>query len=123
MLILLLVGFLLKKGLAWRSARRRRQAWVDALDTLNRAHSPSEQPHEYLAGLNKLFRAIALKAFPDTACTRLQGEEWVAFIVALMPDRNDDSLQALASGPYEPLPHFDANSLNDSARTWVSLYG
>jgi len=123
MLVFLVFAFLLKKWLAWKSIKRRRHAWVEALDTLNREHDPLQQPREYLAGLNQLFRAVALKAFPGTACARLQGKEWVAFIVALMPDQNDDSLLVLASGPYERLPHFDAVSLNESARSWVKLYG
>jgi len=123
LLVFLVFAFLLKKWLAWRSVRHRRQAWVAALEILNREHDPAQQPREYLAGLNQLFRAVALKAFPGTACVRLQGKEWVAFIVALMPDQGDDSLQVLASGPYEPLPHFDAVALNESARSWVNLYG
>lgn len=123
LLVFLVFAFLLRKGLAWRSARRRRHAWVEALETLNLEYDPAQQPREYLAGLNQLFRAVALKAFPETTCARLQGREWVAFIVALMPDQNDDSLQVLASGPYEPLPHFDALALKESARIWVKLYG
>jgi hypothetical protein len=122
-LILLIFVYLLKKWLTWRSVRRRRKAWVEALDRLNRECDPSQQPHEYLAGLNQLFRAVALRAFPGTACARLQGQEWVAFIMALMPDQIDESLLALASGPYESLPDFDEVSLNKGARTWVKLYG
>lgn len=105
------------------SARKRRTAWLEALDDINREYDPSVQPHEFLAGLNRLFRAVALKAFPDTVCARLQGEDWVSFIVRQMPDHNEESLLALASGPYESLPSFDAALLNQSARTWVNLYG
>lgn len=123
LLVLLILAYLLKKVLAWRAVRRRRRAWVEALEALNREHDPLQQPHQYLAGLNQLFRAVALKAFPGTTCARLQGEEWVAFITALMPDQQAANLQALATGPYEPLPHFDASSMNECARTWVTLYG
>jgi len=123
LLVVLLCAYLLKKWLAWRSVRRRHQAWAEALEALNREHDPVQQPHQYLAGLNQLFRAVALKAFPGTSCARLQGEEWVAFIAALMPDEQEGNLKALASGPYESLPQFDAYSLNESARTWVKLYG
>jgi len=121
--VLLILALLLKKWLAWRSVRNRRHAWTQALATLNKDIDPVEKPHDYLSGINQLFRAVALKAFPDTACARLQGTEWVAFIAALLPDQSDDSLQALASGPYESLPRFDAASLNQSARIWVNLYG
>jgi hypothetical protein len=123
LLVLLLMAWVLKKWLAWQSARKRRAAWLEALDRINREHDPSEQPHEFLAGLNRLFRAVALKAFPDNGCARLQGEQWVSFIVKQMPDQNEESLLALARGPYECLPRFDAALLNQSARAWVSLYG
>jgi hypothetical protein len=121
---LLVILFALRKLFAWLAVRRRRKAWLHVLEKLNRDHDPLQHPHEYLAGLNRLFRAIAVKAFPGTACARLQGEEWVAFITALMPERSAPGcLAALASGPYEPLPGVEAAKLNESARTWVSLYG
>lgn len=123
LLVLLFMAYLVKKWLAWRSARLRRAAWLEALDRLNTEHDPRVQPQQFLAGLNRLFRAVALKAFPDTACARLQGENWVSFIVSQMPDHTDENLLALASGPYESLPEFDAASLNRSARAWVDLYG
>lgn len=106
------------------TTHKRRQAWMQALDAIDRELDPERDAHNYLAGLNCLFRAVALKAFPGTGCARLQGEEWVLFIGSLLPENADDSsLSALAHGPYEPLPNFDARSLNDLARTWVRLYG
>jgi hypothetical protein len=123
-ILLLLVAFVFRKLLNWQSARRRRRAWLSALDELNREHDPNQHPHEYLAGLNRLFRAVAVKAFPGTSCVRLQGEEWVAFITSLMPEQDTgECLHALASGPYKPLPHFEASTLNKSASSWVNLYG
>jgi len=122
--VLLLLMVLVRKMLGWLSVRRRRKAWLEALDQLIREHDSRQQPHEYLASLNRLFRAVALKAFPGTACARLQGDEWVAFIASLMPENETGvCLGALARGPYEPLPQFDASALNDRARTWVKLYG
>ena len=123
-ILLLLLALVLRKTVNRLSVRRRRKAWLRALEDLNREYDPVQQPHEYLAGLNRLFRAVAVKAFPGTACARLQGEEWVAFIAALMPGQEAaDQLGALASGPYEPLPRFEASSPNASARTWVHPYG
>ena len=123
-ILLLLLALVLRKTVRWLCVRRRRKAWLRALEDLNRDYDPVQQPHEYLAGLNRLFRAVAVKAFPGTACARLQGEQWVAFIAALMPGQEaDENLGALASGPYEPLPRFEASSLNASASTWVKLYG
>jgi len=122
-ILLLVLAFVLRKLTGWLSVRRRRKAWLRALEDLNREYDPAQHPHEYLAGLNRLFRAVAVKAFPGTACARLQGEEWVAFIASLMPEGSADKMGALASGPYEPLPSFEAASLNAGASTWVNLYG
>ena len=107
----------------WKASRRRR-AWLQALGDLERQWDPGTHPHEYLAALNRLFRAVALKAFPDSPCGRLQGEEWVAFLrSSLRGGGTETSLAALARGPYEPLPEFDAPALREQARTWVKLYG
>lgn len=123
-ILLLALAFVLRRLLGWLAVRRRRKTWLRLLEELSHEHDPAGQPHEYLAGLNRLFRAVAVRAFPNTACARLQGEEWVAFIAALMPDNGaSESLHALASGPYEPAPRFEAAALNESARVWVNLYG
>ncbi|HET6592906.1 MAG TPA: DUF4381 domain-containing protein [Xanthomonadales bacterium] len=118
-------AFYLLRALARKAAaRRRRRAWMQALEAVERAWDPGSQPHDYLAGLNRLFRAVALKAFPDARCGRLQGEEWVAFIRAMLPEgAGAPCLAALARGPYEPVPHFDATALREHARLWVKLYG
>jgi len=117
--------FLLMRALVRRLfVLRRRRAWLRVVDELEGRWDPDAQPHEYLAALNRLFRAVALKAFPGTPCSRLQGEEWVAFIRGRLPGgRGGQSLDALAHGPYEPLPEFDAPALREQARTWVKLHG
>jgi len=107
----------------WQAIYRRRRLYA-ALNEINSEFDPSDKPHEYIAQMNRLFRAVALRAFPDTACVRLQGSEWVGFIKSLLPDKcQTDGLAALASGPYQPHPDFDPASLNKLAKTWVSKYG
>lgn len=127
LLAVLVLGLLLLalRAVAARLAlRRRRRQWLRELEALQERHDARRDPHEYLAGVNRLFRAVAVQAFPGTACARLQGREWVDFIVSLLPERDSPgSLQALAQGPYEPLPEFDAQALDEQARTWVRLYG
>jgi len=123
---LVVLGLYLLARAGWRRllARRRRHAWLQALAAVDRQWDPHSQPQEYLAGMNRLFRAVALKAFPDSACGRLQGDEWVAFIRSQLPEGATPScLAALASGPYEPLPEFDAPALREQARAWVNLHG
>ena len=121
LLLIVVAARFLKLKLA---TRKRRREWLRALDAIGRELDPQRDAHQYLAGLNRLFRAVALKAFPGTGCAGLQGEEWVKFIRSLLPEHTDDSsLSSLARGPYEPVPHFDARSLDEHARTWVRLYG
>ncbi len=123
-ILLLVLFYLMRKLLNWQASRRRRRAWLRELDELSRDHDPLAHPREYLAGLNRLFRAVAIKAFPGTACGRLQGKPWVNWIRTLLPETSDnDGLEALASGPYEPAPGFDADALNELAKTWVKKYG
>jgi hypothetical protein len=123
-LLALVLVLLLRKLMYWQSIRNRRKTWLRELETISRAHDPANSPHEYLAGMNRLFRAVAVKSFPGTASARLQGEPWVAWIRALLPEKTEtEALSALARGPYEAVPAFDAKALQNLARMWVKLYG
>lgn len=124
LLLAALLAFALRYGYQrWRVVRRRGRL-LAALEQIGKEIDPASAPHEYLARMNKLFRVIALRAFPGTACVRLQGMEWVRFLQSLMPEgAAAASLSALASGPYEPHPQFDVNSLRQLAQTWVRKYG
>jgi hypothetical protein len=124
LLLAAVLGFSLRILAVRIAHHRRKRSWIGVLDRLNRRCDPEQQPQAYLAGINRMFRAVALRAFPQAPCARLQGQEWVAFIRSMMPDGTDpDCLRALASGPYEASPQFDAAALRRSARTWVKLYG
>jgi hypothetical protein len=122
--LLLLLFFAFRYVKLKLAVRSRRREWLLALDAIGQEFDPEQDAHEYLASLNRLFRSVALKAFPGTACASLQGEEWVNFISSLLPDDAEvSSLSALARGPYEPGPEFSARALDEHARTWVGLYG
>lgn len=124
LLLFVALAFVARSVARRLAALRRRRRWLQALRKLEHMHDPEARPREYLAGLNRLFRAVALQAFPATACARLQGEEWVAFIRSLLPESQDAGcLSALATGPYEPLPEFDAAALGEQATDWVRRYG
>jgi hypothetical protein len=106
------------------AVRRRRRAWMAELDSIAEQFNPEASPHEYLAAVNRLFRAVALRAFPDTHCAKLEGEAWVAFISGLMPEGEAASgLAVLARGPYAPAPDFDPALLKRLAASWVEQYG
>jgi hypothetical protein len=107
----------------WRIMRRRGRL-LAALERIGQEIDPEVNPQEYLASMNKLFRVVALRAFPGTVCVRLQGTEWVHFLQSLLPEGSPSaSLAVLASGPYEPSPQFDVNSMRQLANTWVKKYG
>lgn len=123
--VVLVVLLVLARHLAARLAlRRRRRAWLAELDALRRRHDPRQAPQEYLAGMNRLFRAVAMRAFPGTACARLEGEAWVAFLSGHMPEEEAlEPLRVLARGPYEAVPSFDDAALQRLAATWVERHG
>lgn len=121
-LVLLALGlrFLARR---W-SALRQRRRYLAALDALERNVDPAAQPREFLAQINRLFRAVALRAFPGRDSARLQGGEWVRFIRSRLPGAAATrGLEALASGPYQPQPEFDAQAVRAAARAWVQRHG
>jgi hypothetical protein len=123
-LALVLLTLVVRYGLQKWRIRIRQKRLVNALDSIPGEFNPAEMPHEYLAQMNKLFRVVALRAFPGTASARLQGAEWVTFIQSLLPENPASaSLAALATGPYQPSPEFDADALQQLARTWIKRYG
>lgn len=122
-LLLVVVAWGLARAIARLRDHLRRRRLLRQLDALAETCDPRTQPAAYLAALNRVFRTIALRAFPDSGCGRLQGEAWVAFIRARLPGESADGLDALASGPYRRSPEFDASELRARARTWVARYG
>lgn len=124
LLAVVLLTLLARAGLRRLALARRRRAWLRALDELAAQHDPAREPQAWLAELNRLFRAVALRAFPGAGCARLEGEAWVAFLSGLLPENMDhEPLSALASGPYEARPRFDAAALRELAVAWVKRHG
>ena len=96
-------------------------AWVDHL---NNTVDAEREPQVWLATLNRIFKLVALRAFPDQHCAVLAGQDWVDFLAVQIGDPNAmDSLTALASGPYDPAPRFDAEALSELTRFWIRRYG
>jgi hypothetical protein len=124
LVLLLLVSVTVRFLLRRAALRRRRRTWLLELSRLAQEHQQHADPGAYLAGLNRLFRAVALRAFPGSGCARLEGESWVAFLTGLLPeDADTENLAALARGPYQPAPEFEVKSLERLARLWVERYG
>lgn len=123
-LLLLVLAWLGRRGLArLRNHQRRKQmlAWVEHL---NSAMDPAKEPQAYLSTLNRIFKLVALRAFPDRHCAVLAGQEWVDFLVGQFGDAAAAGpLAALATGPYDPAPRFDAGELSHLTRLWIRKYG
>ena len=123
-IIIALLVYVLVKILAALRIKLRRRRLLTELDQLSTTFDPDTQAAGYLAALNRLFRAIALRAFPDSHCARLQGSAWVTFIRERLPTHVDASgLDILETGPYRPGPAFDAVQLQAAARQWVLKHG
>jgi hypothetical protein len=122
LLVLLLVA--LVKLIRKMRVRIRRRRLLGELDGLAETFDPRTRPADYLAALNRLFRGVALRAFPGSGCGRLEGEAWVAFIRGRLDEAGDLSgLEALETGPYQERPEFEPGQLQDLARQWVLSYG
>jgi len=123
-LLLALLLWLLRLASKCWSIRKRRARLLAALDRIQNQFDPAAPANEYLSELNRLFRVVAIRAFPGTASSRLQGAAWVEFMRSLLPDgSNTESLAALETGPYQPEPEFDAAGLYAVAKEWIKRYG
>lgn len=103
---------------------QRRQQMLGWIDHLNAMIDPQKDPHAYLATLNRVFKVVALRAFPEQRCALMAGHEWTEFLHQHLPARQpDEALSVLASGPYQPAPQFDADSISELARVWIKQHG
>jgi hypothetical protein len=123
-LLLLALAWGVRRYLVARSRRLRRQRLLDHLDMLAQTVSPEREPRAFLAAVNALLKLVALRAFPERDCAPMRGAEWVAFLSSgLADDSAMPALEALAEGPYQPQPRFDADSLASVARQWIRRHG
>ena len=124
LLVLVLLVWLGRRVLArYRLHQRRKQmlAWVDHL---NANIDPDRDPQAYLSTLNRIFKLVALRAFPDQQCAVLNGQEWAGFLIQRMQNMpSADSLSVLASGPYDPAPRFDPDQMSELTRHWIKQHG
>jgi hypothetical protein len=95
--------------------------WVDHL---NANIDPKRHPQEYLSTLNRIFKLVALRAFPGEQCALLNGQEWADFLAEKMSKSGSvESLGVLASGPYDPAPSFDPDQMSELTRYWIRQHG
>ncbi len=126
-LALLLIAVLVWLGyrlvLRYQLHQRRRQmlAWIEHLDS---TIDPQRDPQSYLSVLNRIFKLVALRAFPEAKCAAMTGEEWSEFLYTKIKSRQLASeLSVMAQGPYDPAVDFDPATLSSLAQHWIRQYG
>ncbi|MFT5141275.1 MAG: hypothetical protein ACI9H8_002105 [Lysobacterales bacterium] len=124
-MILAMVMFLIARHFMQRyRAHQRRLQLIRFVERVESRVDPVKQPQEFLSSLNRVFKIVALRAFPESHCAFMQGREWTDFVQIKLDDSDSaDVLAVLADGPYQPAPAFDAPSLSKIARKWIMLYG
>jgi len=123
-LVLMLLTWLGRRVLARYRVHQRRKQMLGWIDHLNITIDPQRDPHAYLSTLNRIFKLVALRAFPGQHCAALAGKDWADFLAGKMESSQSvELLAALASGPYDPAPQFDPATMSSLARIWIRQYG
>lgn len=123
-LVLILLTWLGRRLLAGYRIHQRRKQMLGWVDHLNATTDPQRYPQAYLSTLNRIFKLVALRAFPGQHCAALAGEDWADFLAGNMENSQSvESLAVLASGPYDPAPQFDPATMSALARVWIRQHG
>ncbi len=124
LLLLVLLFWLGRRLLARIRAHQRRKQMLGWVDHLNANIDPQRDPQGYLSTLNRIFKLVALRAFPEQHCAALAGQDWADFLAANMKSsQSAESLNVLASGPYDPAPQFNADTMSELTRSWIKQHG
>jgi hypothetical protein len=124
LLLLMVLVWLGRRALARYRVRQRRKQMLGWVDHLNVTIDPSREPQAYLSTLNRIFKLVALRAFPEQHCAAMAGQDWADFLAAEMKNlKPADSLGVLASGPYDPAPSFDPEVMAELTRHWIRQHG
>ena len=124
LLVLVLLTWLGRRLIARYRAHQRRKQMLAWVDHLNANIDSQRNPQGYLSTLNRIFKLVALRAFPDQHCAALAGQDWADFLSEKMKNTPlADSLSVLASGPYDPAPQFDPDMMSELTRTWIKQHG
>ena len=124
LLVLALLVWAGRRMLARFRVYRRRKQMLGWVEHLNANIDPDSNPQEYLSTLYRIFKLVALRAFPERQCALLNGQEWVDFLAEKMTKSGSTgSLGVLASGPYEPTPGFDPQQMSELTRKWIKQHG
>lgn len=122
--LLVLLGWLGRRVFAKYRVHQRRKQMLGWVDHLNENINPQREPQAYLSTINRIFKLVALRAFPGQQCAALNGQDWVDFLTEKMSKfPTAQSLDVLASGPYDPAPDFNPEQLSELTRYWIRQHG
>lgn len=123
-LLLVALGWLLRRLYAYYRVRQRRKQMLAWVDNLNTSIDPKREPQAYLSTVNRIFKLVALRAFPERSCALMAGQDWADFLTENMKNTaSSELLNVLASGPYDPAPRFDPDVMSELTRTWIREHG
>jgi hypothetical protein len=124
LLLLVLLVFAGRRLLTRYRVQQRRKQMLGWVDHLNASIDPQRDPQAYLATLNRIFKLVALRAFPGQHCAAMAGSDWTDFLLDKMPETQAaGALDVLARGPYDPRPQFDPAKMSELTRVWIKRYG
>ena len=103
----------------WRE-RRRRRALLERLGDLKNRYDPHREPQAWLSAVNRLLKITAMRARAQAGPAALAGDAWTGFLAG---EGDPGPFAALAAGPYQPEPDFDADALEQAARDWIRRHG
>jgi len=121
LILLFWLGHLVLARYRIRQRRKQMLGWIDFLDVMV---DPESEPQAYLSMLNRIFKLVAIRAFPGKHCAAMSGVEWVEFLSRrLEKEKSVDSLAILATGPFDPKPEFDPATISVLTRVWIKQHG
>ena len=124
LILLVLLLWLGRRVRARYRVHQRRKQMLGWIDHLNANIDPQRDPQAYLSTLNRIFKLVALRAFPGQHCAALAGQDWADFLTANMKNsQSAAALNVLASGPYDPSPRFDPETISELTRFWIKQHG
>ena len=124
LLVLALLGWLGRRLLARFRVHQRRKQMLGWVEHLNASIDPRRDPQAYLSTLNRIFKLVAMRAFPAQQCAALNGQDWVDFLIENMKKSpSAESLGVLAAGPYDPAPKFEPELISELTRYWIRQHG
>ena len=124
LLLLVLLFWVGRRMRMLHKARQRRKQMLGWIDFLNVTVDPLTEPQAWLSMLNRVFKVIALQAFPEQQCAAMSGSKWVEFLSQQIKDKKSaEALAVLANGPFDPKPEFDPDTMSALAKDWIRQYG